>query len=92
MRLLSTLRSVTVKLQHQSLDIISAYKQISDVQNYFELLRINIDGGFHTLFKEVIELIESYGIHPVFMPRVVGKQVCQSNPPAETQEIYYKRS
>ena len=29
MRLLSTLRSVTVKLQHRSLDIISAYGQIS---------------------------------------------------------------
>ena len=32
MRLFSTLCSVTVKLQHQSLDIISAYEQISDVQ------------------------------------------------------------
>ena len=32
MRLLSTLRSVTVKLQHRSLDIISAYEQINAVQ------------------------------------------------------------
>ena len=46
MRLLSTLHSVTVKLQHQSLDIISGYKQISDVQNEFGLLRINIDEEF----------------------------------------------
>ena len=29
----------------------------------------------HTLFKEIVELSESYGIHPVSMPRVVGRQV-----------------
>ena len=58
MRLRSTLRgSVTVKLQHQSLDITTAYEQISDVQNEFELLRINIDEEFYTLFKEVVELL-----------------------------------
>ena len=58
MRLRSTLRgSVTVKLQHQSLDITTAYEQISDVQNEFELLRINIDEEFYILFKEVVELL-----------------------------------
>ena len=57
MGLLSTLRSFTVKLQRQSLDIISAYEQISDVQNEFELLRINIDEEFYNLFKEVVELL-----------------------------------
>ena len=57
MGLLSTLCSVTVKLQHQSQDIISAYEQISDVQNEFELLKINIDEKFYTLFKEVVELL-----------------------------------
>ena len=58
MRLRNTLRgSVTVKLQHQSLDITTAYEQISDVQNEFELLRINIDEEFYTLFKEVVELL-----------------------------------
>ena len=51
MKLLSTLNSVTVKLQHQSLDIISAYEQISDVQNEFELLRISIDEEFYTCLK-----------------------------------------
>ena len=57
MRLLSTLRGVTVKLQHWSLAIISAYEQISDVQNEFELRRINIDEEYYTLFKEVVELL-----------------------------------
>ena len=57
MRLLSTLRSVTVKLQHRSLDIIGAYEKITAVQNEFELLRINIDEEFYTLFKEVVELL-----------------------------------
>ena len=57
MRLLSTLCSVAVNLQHQSLDITTAYEQISDVQNEFELLRINIDEEFYTLFKEVVELL-----------------------------------
>ena len=65
------LYNVTVKLQHQALDTISAYI----VQNEFELLRINIDVEFHTLFKEVVELSESYGIHPFSMPWVVGRQV-----------------
>ena len=53
----STLRSVKVKLQHQSLDIISAYEQIIDVQNEFELLTINIDEEFYISFKEVVELL-----------------------------------
>ena len=42
--------AITVKLQHQSLNIISAYEQINDVQNEFELLRINIDEEFYTSF------------------------------------------
>ena len=46
-----------VILEHQSLDIISAYEQINDVLNEFELLRINIDEEFYTLFKEVVELL-----------------------------------
>ena len=50
----------------------------------FELLRINIGDEFHTLFKEVCKLNEFYGIHSVFMPRVAGRQVHQSNP----HEIY----
>ena len=40
-----------------TLDIISAYEQISDVPNKFELLRINIDVEFYTLFKEVVKLL-----------------------------------
>ena len=56
----------------------------------FKLLTINIDEEFHTLFKELVELSESYGIHPVSMPRVVGRQVHRSNPPTDTHEIYYK--
>ena len=57
MRLVSTLLSVTVKLQHQSLDIIGAYEQISTVRNEFELRRIYIDEEFYTLFKKVVELL-----------------------------------
>ena len=40
MRLLSTLLSVTVKLKHQSLDIISAYEQVNDVQNKLSCLEL----------------------------------------------------
>ena len=43
--------------QCSSLDIISAGEQISDVQNEFELLRINIDEEFHTHFREAVELL-----------------------------------
>ena len=57
MRLVSTLCCVIIKLQHQSLDIISACEQISDVQNELDLLRINIDKRFHTLFKEMVEFM-----------------------------------
>ena len=32
------------------LDIISVYELISDVHNEFELLKINIDEEFHTIF------------------------------------------
>ena len=48
MRLVSTLHSVSVRVQHQSLDIINAYEQISDVQNEFELHRNNNNEEFFT--------------------------------------------
>ena len=46
MKLLSTLCSVTVKLQHPALDIISAYEQISDVQNELSCLELILMRNF----------------------------------------------
>ena len=78
MRLLSTLLSVTVKLQHQSPDIISAYEQISDVQNEFEWLRINIDEKLCTFFKEVVELLLCENEHSNRQIKLLKNYLCST--------------
>ena len=40
MKLLSSLRGLTVKFQKQSKDILAAYDQVADVQLELELLKI----------------------------------------------------
>ena len=47
MRLQSSLRSLTVKLQKQSKNILQAYDQVSDVQLELERMKENCEEEFH---------------------------------------------
>ncbi len=72
MRLLSSVRPVTVKLQKRSTDILKAYGQLSDVQLDLELIKINCEEEFHMWFQEIITFAELLNVD-VAVPRVVGR-------------------
>ena len=91
MRLLSSLRGLTIKLQKQSKDILQAYEQVSDVQLELELMAENCEEEFHAWFKEMTEFATLLDV-PVTVPRVHARQVHRSNIPADTPEAYYRRN
>ena len=91
MRLLSSLRSLTVKLQKTSNDILAAYELVSEVQMDLELLRTNCVEEFHLWFDEVKILADELNI-VVTIPRINAREVHRDNIPADTPEEYYRRT
>ncbi len=89
MRLLSSLRPVTVKLQKRSTDILKAY-ELTDVQLYLELLSTNCE-EFHSWFEEIVQFSESLNVD-VSVPRIVGRQIYRGNIPGDSPEAYYRRN
>ena len=91
MRLLSSLRGLTVKLQKKANDILVAYELISEVQFELELLKVNCEKEFTSWFEEIEEFANDLSI-PVTVPRISSRQVHRSNIPAESPEVYYRRN
>ena len=91
MRLLSFLRSVTVRLQKRSIDIVNAYGQVHAIQNEMESFNANCDLEFHTWFVEISKLAQELNI-TVAVPRIIGRQVYRNNAPADSPEMYYRRN
>lgn len=90
-RVLSSLRSLTVKLQKKSSDILAAYEHVSKVVTDFELLKINCEEEFHLWYCEIKTLADEFSI-PITTPRVAARQVHRSNIPADSPEAYYQRN
>ena len=91
MRMLSCLRSLTVKLQKASNYIFAAYELVSDVQMEMELLKINCEEEFHLWFSEVKAQAQELDI-VVSTPRITARQVHRENTPADSPEVYYRRN
>ena len=91
MRILSSLRCLTVNLQKRSHDVLTAYEHVSDVQLEMELMKVNCEDEFHTWFEEIKSFAESLDIS-VSTPRVTSRQVHRGNVPADTPEVYYRRN
>ena len=58
MRILSSLCSLTVKLQKASNDILAAYEMVSEVQMNLDLLKTNCEEEFHLWLNEVKTLAD----------------------------------
>ena len=91
MRILSSLRCLTINLQKKTLDVLSAYERVSDVQLEMELLKTNCEAEFHTWFEEIKAFADSLDI-PVSTPRYTSRQVHRANIPADSPEVYYRRN
>ncbi len=91
MRILSSLRTLTVKLQKASIDILAAYKLVTEVQLDLELMKINCEEEFHLWFSEVKTLANKLHIS-ISTPRIAARQIHRGNVPAEDPEAYYRRN
>ena len=67
MRILSSLRSLTVNLQKRANDILAAYEHISDIMLELELLKTNCEEEFHSWFDEIKTFADNLSI-PVCTP------------------------
>ena len=91
MRVLSSLRSLTVDLQKRSSDILAAYEHVSEVITDLELLKTNCEEEFHLLYCEIKTLADELNI-PIATPRIAARQAHRSNIPADSPEAYYRRN
>ena len=91
MRVLSSLRFVTVKLQKKSSDILAAYEHVSEVMLDLELLKMNCEEEFRLWYHEIKTLADELNI-TVATPRIAARQVHRSNIPADSPEAYYRRN
>ena len=90
MRILSSLRSLTVNLQKKANDILAAYEHISDIMLELELLKTNCEEEFHSWFDEIKTFADDLSI-PVCTPRIAVRQVHRAKVPADSPEVYYRR-
>ena len=93
MRILSSLRSLTVKLQKKSNDVLAVYELVSNVQLDLALLKSNCEEEFHLWFNEMTTLADKLNIS-VSIPRIASRQVhrYRSNAPADSPESYYRQN
>ena len=91
MRVLSSLRSLTVDLQKRSSDILAAYEHVSEVITDLELLKTNCEEEFHLLYCEIKTLADELNI-PIATPRIAARQAHRSNIPADSPDAYYRRN
>lgn len=91
MRVLSSLRSLTVKLQKKSSDILAAYEHVLEVITDLELLKTNCAEEFRLWYCEINTLADELNIL-IATPRIAARQVNRSNIPADSPEAYYQRN
>lgn len=89
---LTRLRSLTVKLQMQAIDVIYAYKQVNGVLSSLKSMRDNATSTFSTLFKEITRLAKS--LHgedfELKLPRLNARQTHRANVPTSSAEEYFR--
>ena len=102
LRVLSSLRSLTIKLQKKSQDTLiklqkksqdtlAAYEEVGGVMSYFKVLKTNCEEEFHHWYTDITVLAEKLCI-TINTPRIAVRQAHQSNIPADSPEVFYRRN
>ena len=80
MRVITSLRSLTVKLQKKSNDILAAYELVSTVWLDLELLKSNCEEEFHQLFGEITatSLIFQFPLHRLLPDKFITRMLQQT--------------
>ena len=91
---LTILRSVTLKLQMEALDVFYAYKEVGRVVSVLKGMRADSENEFRRIFTEATKLgKELHGEEfELRKPRTNRRQTQHSNIPAETAEQYFRIS
>ena len=93
LEILQNLRSLTIKLQKQAIDVIHAYKQVQSVLSSLKLMREGSTEEFSRIFVETLKLgqeLHGEGFE-LTTPRTAKQQVHRSNPPeTSSPEQYYR--
>ena len=71
-------RSLTIKLQKKSSDILAAYEHVSEVITDLELLKTNCQEEFHLWYCEIKTLAEELNIL-IATPRITAMHIHRSN-------------
>ncbi len=89
---LSCLRSLTMKLQMQAIDVIYAYKEVNRVLSSLKSMRSDATSRYSAIFKETTKLAKS--LHgedfELKQPRVSARQTHRDNVPASSAEEYFR--
>ena len=88
---LQYLHALTINLQAETIDIVSAIKEIDTVIATLLNVRNNIDTYHSEWFSTVEKMCDVVGTEPS-LPRRCGRQTHRSNVPADSPSQYYSRS
>lgn len=84
------LKPLTIGLQRQALDIVQAYKHISDHLSVLEGVRENIDAHSAKWFHKAALMTEYVGGEPPSLPRIVNRSVYAETRPVSSPEEYFR--
>ena len=84
-------KAITTSLQAEAIDVVAAARQINTVTTTLQQVRDNIDRHHAEWYQEVEAICLSEGLQ-VSLPRRCARQQHRSNMPADTPEVYYRRT
>ena len=92
LQVLHILRELTIKLQMEATDVVSAYKLVETLVSRLKSMRTNSVPEFRKQFAEASKIAKQ--LHgddfELTIPRLSGRQRHRSNPPSSTPEEYYR--
>ena len=91
MKILAVIKSISVKLQKKSNDIVKAYNMISETEKELKELRDKNDVVFKRWYAYAVEISSKLGAEPSAL-RTASRQQHRANVPHVTSEEYYRHN
>lgn len=90
MNIMAIIKSLSIKLQCRTNDIVYAYNKVTVVVDELTAIRVN-DQIIHTWYVQSETVAAEVDVIPV-VPRTTGRQCHRDNPEHATAEEYYRRA
>ena len=92
MKCLAYIKGLTTSLQKRAKDICLAYNEVSAVETALQEVRESVDIHHKQWFDVATALAQRDNACPPELPRRCMHQAARDNTPADTPEMYYKRT